>query len=128
VGHYFSSQERLLQLKQRPDEQRNSLELIRGDLATDEGVGRFLAEATSRFSEVDVIVNIASPNMNRLNVDEISWKDISNNFRSQIEVPIELAKIYLPKMKSKSFGRIIGVSTQFAHGTPRAGQLQYILG
>jgi 3-oxoacyl-[acyl-carrier protein] reductase len=128
VGHYFSSQERLLQLKQRPDEQRNSLELIRGDLTTDEGVGRFLAEATSRFSEVDVIVNIASPNMNRLNVDEISWKDISNNFRSQIEVPIELAKIYLPKMKSKSFGRIIGVSTQIAHGTPRAGQLQYILG
>jgi 3-oxoacyl-[acyl-carrier protein] reductase len=128
VAHYFSSPGRLLELKQTVSMQGNRLEMIQGNLDTDEGVHQFLDEAASRFSEVDVIINIASPHINRLSVEEISWRNIANNFRSQIEVPIELAKIYLPKMKANSFGRIIGVSSQFAHGTPRVGQLQYILG
>ena len=128
VAHFFSSQNELLQLKESVRERSNSLEMIRGDLNSEDGITKFLAETASRFPFVDIVVHIASPSMGRSNVDKVSWKSISDNFRSQLELPLELAKIYLPKMKENKFGRIIGVSTQFAHGTPREGQLQYILG
>ena len=128
IGHYFSSSGSLERSRLAKDNKGPFIEMVRGDLTSERDSERFISEVKSRFEHVDIIVNLASPSVEHRQIEDIQWENILYNLLSQCRVPLELAKAYLPHMKERSFGRIISVSTLFAHGTPRVGQLQYAMG
>ena len=89
------------------------LEMLAGDLSKAEMV----KQATSRFPQVDILIN-------NLGIYEIkSFEDISDeDWMAMIETNfmsgVRLSRHYLPKMRAKNWGRIIFISSESAINIP----------
>src|SRR5437879_10827185 len=85
------------------------LEMLAGDLSKAEVV----KQATSRFPQVDILIN-------NLGIYEIkSFEDISDeDWMAMIETNfmsgVRLSRHYLPKMRAKNWGRIVFISSESA--------------
>ena len=89
------------------------LEMLAGDLSKAEMV----KQATSRFPQVDILIN-------NLGIYEIKpFEDISDeDWMAMIETNfmsgVRLSRHYLPKMRAKNWGRIIFISSESAINIP----------
>jgi len=89
------------------------LEMLAGDLSKAEVV----KQATSRFPRVDILIN-------NLGIYELkSFEDISDeDWMAMIETNfmsgVRLSRHYLPKMRAKSWGRIVFISSESAINIP----------
>src|SRR5207302_398097 len=89
------------------------LEMLAGDLSKAEMV----KQATSRFPQVDILIN-------NLGIYELkSFEDISDeDWMAMIETNfmsgVRLSRHYLPKMRAKSWGRIVFISSESAINIP----------
>ena len=89
------------------------LETLAGDLSKAEVV----KQATSRFPQVDILIN-------NLGIYEIkSFEDISDeDWMAMIETNfmsgVRLSRHYLPKMRAKNWGRIVFISSESAINIP----------
>jgi NAD(P)-dependent dehydrogenase (short-subunit alcohol dehydrogenase family) len=89
------------------------LEMLAGDLSKAEMV----KQATSRFPQVDILIN-------NLGIYEIkSFEDISDeDWMAMIETNfmsgVRLSRLYLPKMRAKNWGRIVFISSESAINIP----------
>ena len=108
--------------RQRVDEAVEKLRAIAptGDiqnLAVDLGTAAGTREATTRFSDVDILINnlgIFEPKP----FEQISDEDWFRFFEVNVLSGVRLSRHYLPRMKQKNWGRIIFISSESALQIP----------
>ncbi len=87
------------------------------NLAVDLGTADGTREATTRFSDVDILVNnlgIFEPKP----FEQISDEDWFRFFEVNVLSGVRLSRHYLPRMKQKNWGRIIFISSESALQIP----------
>ena len=87
------------------------------NLAVDLGTADGAREATTRFSEVDILINnlgIFEPKP----FEQISDQDWLRFFEVNVLSGVRLSRHYLPRMKQRNWGRIIFVSSESALQIP----------
>src|SRR5919109_925465 len=113
----------LLVARSKPDLVRVAIELRGGgstiavaavDLADRDAAQRIVQAASRELGPVDVLVNNAAIELQRrfhlLEVDEIE-----NVLRVDLIAPVELARLLLPQMLARGYGRIVNISSIAGH-------------
>ena len=86
------------------------IDYLAGDVAAPESAGRILSEATERFGAPDVLVlNAGGPPPGRiLEVGDDQWREA---FELLVLGPLRLARLALPGMAERGFGRVVVVTS-----------------
>jgi len=82
--------------------------------------------ALEAFGRVDVVVNNATPPIERKPFEELAWEEVDAYWRTYVQGPFELAQRVLPGMKERGFGRFVHLLTTAMWGTPPAGTSGYV--
>ncbi|WP_135470044.1 SDR family oxidoreductase [Crenalkalicoccus roseus] len=93
---------------------------IAADVATAEGCARAFAEAERALGQVDILVNNAGTSQRApfLQVDDALWQ---NDLDLKLFAAIRLARLALPGMQARRWGRIINVLNTGAKAPPAEG-------
>jgi 3-oxoacyl-[acyl-carrier protein] reductase len=99
---------------------------VQADMETEAG-GRGLCDAAlEAFGRVDVVVNNATPPIERKPFEELSWAEVDRYWRAYVQSAFVLAQAALPGMKERGFGRFVHLLTSAAVGKPPANVAGYV--
>lgn len=125
IVNYQSSQARAEALVQQIQAAGGQAAAVQADVATPEGAQRLVAEATRRFGSLGVVVNAASPRIVPRSVDALPWADLQQQLDVQLKSTLLLVQAAREPMAAAGGGRIIGIGSMAADGTPVAGWTAY---
>lgn len=125
VVNYQSSQARAEALVQQIRDGGGLAAAVQADVATPEGAQRLVAEATRRFGSLGVVVNAASPRIVPRSVDALPWAEMQQHLDVQLKSTLLLVQAAREPMAAGGGGRIIGIGSMAADGTPVAGWTAY---
>jgi 3-oxoacyl-[acyl-carrier protein] reductase len=91
---------------------------IGADVSTAEGAETLAREALEAFGRVDVLVNNATPLIDRKPLLDSEWEEIDTYWRTYAGGAFRLAKALVPSMRERGFGRIVNVLTTAMWGAP----------
>jgi 3-oxoacyl-[acyl-carrier protein] reductase len=93
---------------------------IAADIATAEGCARAFAEAERALGRVDILVNNAGTSQRGpfLEIDDALWQ---NDLDLKLFAAIRLARLAMPKMQERRWGRIVNVLNTGAKAPPAEG-------
>jgi 3-oxoacyl-[acyl-carrier protein] reductase len=91
---------------------------VGADVSTPAGAGALAGAAMDRFGRVDVLVNNASPFIERKPLLELDWSEIDHYWQTYAQSAFTLARAVVPGMRERGFGRIVHVLTTAMWGTP----------
>ena len=87
--------------------------LVRSDVGTEAGVRAIAEVAEQRFGWPDVVViNAVAPIHPWSTVQEESVEDYESQFRTCVLQSVFLTKAFVPALREKGWGRIIGINTE----------------
>lgn len=98
---------------------------VQADISTEEGILQLYQQAISKFKQIDILVNNASPRINPKSFKEMNWADIQKQLDVQLKGAFMLSQQCLPSMVENGFGRIINLSSQVVEGTPTPNWTAY---
>ena len=75
---------------------------------------------------MDVVVNNATPPIERKPFEELAWEEVDAYWRTYVQSAFELAQRLLPGMKERGFGRIVHLLTTAMWGTPPPNIAGYV--
>jgi 3-oxoacyl-[acyl-carrier protein] reductase len=87
---------------------------------------RFFDEARAAFGRIDVLVNNATPLIERRPAQEWCWEDFLPYLHVYVGSTFTLSKLAIPDMKARNYGRIINVLGASACGVPPPRLAPYI--
>lgn len=125
IVNYQSGQARADALVQQIQAAGGQAAAVQADVATPEGAQRLVAEALRRFGGVGVVVNAASPRIVPRSVDALPWADLQQQLDVQLKSTLLLVQAAREPMAAAGGGRIIGIGSMAADGTPVAGWTAY---
>lgn len=99
---------------------------VQADMASQEGPGTLAQAALDAFGAVDVLVNNATPAIERRPLEELSWSDVDRYWNTYARSAFLLAEAVLPGMKERGFGRFVHVLTTAMWGTPPPNLAGYV--
>jgi 3-oxoacyl-[acyl-carrier protein] reductase len=99
----------------------------RADVADPEGARRLFEAATRGFGKVDVIVHNATPPIIQRPLLETTPEELTRFFDTYAIGALELARLAVPGMRERKFGRIVNVLTSIL-GEVSPGMGAYICG
>jgi 3-oxoacyl-[acyl-carrier protein] reductase len=99
---------------------------VQADVTREDEVRRLGDAALSAYGRVDVVVNNASPPIERKPLSETSWADVDRYWRTYVHPAHALFQQFVPGMKERGFGRFVHVLTTAMWGTPPAGTGAYV--
>ena len=99
---------------------------VAADVATPEGASALAAAALDRFGRVDVLVNNATPSIDRKPLLELEWDEIDTYWQTYVQSVFSLARSFIPGMRERGFGRIVNVLTTAMWGAPPPGTGGYV--
>jgi 3-oxoacyl-[acyl-carrier protein] reductase len=99
---------------------------VQADVATPEGAAALAEAALDRFGRVDVLVNNATPSIDRKPLLELEWEEIDRYWNTYVQSAFALTRLLAPGMQERGFGRIVHVLTTAMWGAPPAGTGGYV--
>jgi 3-oxoacyl-[acyl-carrier protein] reductase len=99
---------------------------VQADVATTDGAEALAAAALERFGRVDVLVNNATPPIDRNPLLELEWSEIDRYWQTYVQSAFTLMRALVPGMRERGFGRIVNVLTTAVWGVPPAGTGGYV--
>lgn len=103
--------EQLSQLEKRLLDSGLSAKAIACDVSSFESIDKALKQVDKHFGSPDILVNNAGLGGPFHRTDEVSAEEWRQIFATNIDGVYYLSKKVLPKMKAKSFGRIVNISS-----------------
>ena len=99
---------------------------IRADVSTPEGAAELAAAALKRFGRVDVLVNNATPPIERKPLLELEWEEVDRYWQTYVQSAFTLARELVPGMRERGFGRIVHVLTTAMWAAPPPDVAGYV--
>jgi NAD(P)-dependent dehydrogenase (short-subunit alcohol dehydrogenase family) len=94
--------------------------IFRADVRDEEQVNRLVAEVTSHFAPVDVLVLNATGPQPMLKIEELTWRALLDQLEFFVKSPTLLLQAVLGHMKKQRHGRIIQIGSEvFEMGNPQ---------
>lgn len=125
IVNYQNGQARAEALVQQLAADGGRAAAVQADVATPEGALRLVQEATRRFGGVSVLVNAASPRIVPRSVDALPWAEMQQHLDVQLKSTLLLVQAAREAMAAAGGGRVIGIGSMAADGTPVAGWTAY---
>jgi 3-oxoacyl-[acyl-carrier protein] reductase len=91
---------------------------LEGDLGSVESLRALAGKARERFGPVHVLVNNASPRIERKPVTALSWEELELYWNAYVRAAHVLGQELIPAMKEQGYGRIVQVLTSAIVNTP----------
>lgn len=101
---------------------------VEADIATDEGATQLHQATVRAFGQVDILVNNASPRINPKPFAGLEWNDFATHLDTQLKGAFLMAKVCVPGMAERRWGRIVTVGSQVIDGAPSTGWTSYAVG
>ena len=86
--------------------------LFQADVTEEDAVRRLVAEVTTRFGRVDILVVNATGPQPFLPIEEQSWKHCLDQLRFFVKSPLLLLQEIVADMKNRRYGRIIQIGSE----------------
>ena len=99
---------------------------VQADIATVSGSTALADSALGIFGRVDVLVNNATPPIQRKPFLELEWEEVDNYWRTYVQSAFTLAQRLIPGMKERQFGRFVNILTSAIWGTPPQDLAGYV--
>lgn len=99
---------------------------VPADVATPEGAAALAGAALERFGRADVVVNSATPPIERKPLFELEWTEIDRYWQTYVQSSFTLAHELVPGMRERGFGRIVHILTTAMWGVPPADVAGYV--
>jgi 3-oxoacyl-[acyl-carrier protein] reductase len=100
---------------------------VQADVSTEEGAHRLYEVVTKAFGGVGILVNNASPRINPKPLEASEWSDFERHLDVQVKGAYLMAKLCVPEMAARKWGRIVNITSQVVDGPPAAGWTAYAL-
>ena len=101
---------------------------VRVDLADQASVEALAVAAIRRFGTVGTVVHAASPPIDPMIVDQLTWADVQAHLDAGARGGLCLAQAVLPAMRAQRFGRIVFVTSGVLDGAPTPKWTAYAIG
>lgn len=85
--------------------------VLKCDLADAAAIEKLVAEATTHFGRVDILVNNAAYMANMVPLDELTGEILRQYLVVNVEAPFLLAKAVIPEMRKRGWGRIVNLTS-----------------
>jgi 3-oxoacyl-[acyl-carrier protein] reductase len=99
---------------------------VQADVESEEGAARLCDAALEAYGRVDVVVNNATPPIERKPFEELTWAEVDRFWRAYVQSAFTLAQRALPGMKERGFGRFVHILTSAAVGKPPVNVAGYV--
>lgn len=86
-----------------------SAKIFKADIAKKEAVLKMFSDISAEATCVDILINNATPKLERLGVLDLSWKNFEKQINVHIQGAFNLTKAVLPKMIGNKSGNIINI-------------------
>jgi 3-oxoacyl-[acyl-carrier protein] reductase len=100
--------------------------VVQGDLSTESGARKLADTALKRFGAVHVLVNNASPMIEKKPLSELSCADLSLYWNVYVQSTFVLCQELVPVMRQAGGGRIINILSSYISGVPPAEMSAYV--
>ncbi|MDQ3065748.1 MAG: SDR family oxidoreductase [Actinomycetota bacterium] len=101
---------------------------VQADVSTKEGASALAQAALERFGRVDILVNNATPSIDRKPLLELEWDEVDRYWQTYVQSTFTLTQELVPGMRERGFGRIVHVLTTAMWGVPPQGTAGYVAG
>jgi 3-oxoacyl-[acyl-carrier protein] reductase len=101
-------------------------EVVQADVATVDGARSLAAAALDAFGRIDVLVNSATPPIDRKPLLELEWGEVERYWQTYVQSGFTLMQACVPGMRERGFGRIVHLLTTAMWGVPPAGTAGYV--
>jgi 3-oxoacyl-[acyl-carrier protein] reductase len=101
-------------------------EVVQADVATVDGARSLAAAALDAFGRIDVLVNSATPSIDRKPLLELEWVEVERYWQTYVQSGFTLMQACVPGMRERGFGRIVHLLTTAMWGVPPAGTAGYV--
>jgi 3-oxoacyl-[acyl-carrier protein] reductase len=98
---------------------------VQADISSEGGAETLYKAAIQAFGGVGILVNNASPRINAKPFAGTEWSDIQRQLDVQVKGAFLLAKVCLPEMTARKWGRIVCITSQVIDGQPSIGWTGY---
>jgi 3-oxoacyl-[acyl-carrier protein] reductase len=99
---------------------------LQGDVASPAGAAEVARAALERFGHVDVLVNNATPPIDRRPLLELDWTEVDRYWQTYVQSTFTLAQALVPSMRERGYGRIVNLLTTAIWGAPPAAMGGYV--
>jgi 3-oxoacyl-[acyl-carrier protein] reductase len=99
---------------------------VRADVSTPAGAAALAEAALARYGRVDVLVNNATPPIDRKPLLELDWDEVDRYWQTYVQSAFSLMRAVVPSMQERGFGRIVNVLTTAIWGVPPPGTAGYV--
>lgn len=96
------------------------------DVAVEEEARGLGSAALEAFGRVDVVVNNATPAIERKPLEDLSWAEVDRYWQTYVQSAFTLAQRVIPGMKERGFGRFVHILTTAIWGTPPRQTTGYV--
>ena len=93
-------------------------EAFYADVTDEQQVAELAAAITGRFGPVDVLVINATGPQPEAPVTDVAWSDHLAQLNFFVKSPVLLARVVLPGMQARRYGRIVHIDSEVAHRPP----------
>jgi len=91
---------------------------VQADVAREEEVRKLAGTALEAYGRVDVVVNNATPAIERKPLSELSWEEVDRYWQTYVQSAFTLAQEAIPGMRERGFGRFVHILTTAIWGAP----------
>ena len=91
---------------------------IKADVAVRKDIQTLFKKSVDAFGKIDVIVNNATPAINRKPLLETKGEEFTEYFNAYVLGAFELVRVALPGMRKRKFGRVVNVLTSAISEVP----------
>jgi 3-oxoacyl-[acyl-carrier protein] reductase len=96
-----------------------------GDVTDDRSAPELVAEITEHLGPIDVLVLNATGSQPEAPMEEVAWEDHVAQLEFFVKSPVLLARVVVPRMRARGWGRIIQIDSEVVDRPP-PGRSAYV--
>jgi 3-oxoacyl-[acyl-carrier protein] reductase len=81
--------------------------VVQADVINNRDINNMVSEITRYFKSISVFVNATTLYFGNIKIDDMEWKDISDQININIKSNFEIVKILTPLMQKNNYGKIV---------------------
>src|SRR5437870_291916 len=117
--NYFGNQQLAQRVVDDIRKQGGTGEIFQADVRDAEQVNCLVAEVQKKFGLIDILVISATGPQPHIPIEQLTWKDFTDQIDFFIKSPLFLMKAVVGQMKQRRYGRIINIGSEvFEKGVP----------
>jgi 3-oxoacyl-[acyl-carrier protein] reductase len=116
--NYYRDEARAERAYKELKQEALTVELLRADATTEEGVATLYERTMERLGPIDILVINATGDQPQKTIEDYTWHDYEEMIRFFIKSPYLLTRACLPHMKRNMWGRIINLGSEVFNRGP----------